>query len=60
MRQLIGRFILTPLALAVLTATSAAPPVHAQILYGSVVGNVTDAQGAGIRHARGVVDVGPA
>src|SRR5687768_9920434 len=49
-RQLIRRFVLAPLALGavVLTAASAAPPVHAQILYGSIVGNVTDAQGAGI------------
>ena len=50
MSKLIRRFVLSPLALiaVVVAAGSAAPPVHAQILYGSIVGNVTDAQGAAI------------
>ena len=37
-----------PAAAAVLAAALAATPVHAQTLYGSITGNVTDAQGANI------------
>jgi Carboxypeptidase regulatory-like domain/TonB dependent receptor len=37
--------LLAVVALCVL-ASSATTPIHAQILYGSIVGNVTDAQGA--------------
>ena len=48
MHQLIRRWATALLALVALCglATFAATPIHAQILYGSIVGNVTDAQGA--------------
>ena len=50
MSQPIRRSVVCLLAacVVIVTAGIAAPPVHAQILYGSIVGTVTDAQGANV------------
>ena len=52
MRALVGRLVWScssRVVLAILlVAGTAVPAVHAQVLYGSIVGNVTDASGAGI------------
>ncbi|MBA2602877.1 MAG: TonB-dependent receptor [Acidobacteria bacterium] len=42
-RRTVSRLLV---ACAVVAAAATAPPVHAQLLYGSIVGTVTDAQGA--------------
>ena len=50
MSESIRRFVLRPLTVyaAIVAGTLSAPSVHAQILYGSIVGTVTDAQGASV------------
>ena len=42
------KLALLTLTVAVLTAGMVAAPVHAQSLYGTIIGNVTDAQGGNI------------